>query len=672
MRFSLAMVVVGTTRADGCALRAARIAAARIVIAASAFAASDFARADGAASANRTIASPITAESRATIDDTPGPPESRADRDARMQWWRDARFGMFIHWGLYSVAAGEWKGQRVGGVGEWILLHGQIPLAEYETLLAHFDPVDFNAREWVAIAQQAGMKYIVITSKHHDGFCLWPSALTEWDVASTPFGRPRPGATKGRDPLGDLYEACEAAGIRLCLYHSIMDWHHPDYLPRRSWDDRPASAADFDRYRAHLRGQLKELLERYPNIGVLWFDGEWEQTWTHEDGRSLDDFVRSLKPSIIVNNRIDKGRAGMSGITQGDHFRGDFGTPEQEVPATGLPEGVDWESCMTMNDTWGFKLDDRNWKSTEQLLGTLIDVASKGGNFLLNVGPDGRGRIPRESVERLIAMGRWLTPRMEAIEGTRASPLGALPWGRCTQRQLEGGNTRLYFFVEKWPADNQLRIRSLANEVSRAFVLGDARDPMVAVQQVHDGLEVDLSRVERSVPATVIAIDLVGAPRFRPRAAIMPPPPMAPQPGVRAVAIQRDGINRLADLNDGVVVDRFVARTFSLERRPRDEHFGLRFDGYIEVPAEGVYTFALQSDDGARLRIGDEVVIDDDGLHERRTATGTITLAKGWHRIRLDYFNAGGEKALELRWKGPAAEMTELAEVPVTALRWAP
>lgn len=691
MRCLHATAVAGTTRADR-ACAGARLAALAVSLASIASSHADAAsihveatsihadaaliHADAASSAAQAPILPLVgSESRAGDDESvteSSVRESHAAREARMRWWREARFGMFIHWGLYSVAAGEWNGRRVGGVGEWIMLHGKIPLAEYETLLERFDPVDFDARAWVAVAQRAGMRYIVITSKHHDGFCLWPSALTQWDIAATPFGRPGPDAPKGRDPLGELYAACEAAGVRLCLYHSIMDWHHPDYLPRRAWDERPVDEADFDRYKEHLRGQLKELLERYPNVGVIWFDGEWEESWTHDDGRELDDFVRSLKPSIIVNNRVDKGRAGMSGITRGSHFRGDFGTPEQEVPASGLPEGVDWESCMTMNDTWGFKADDQNWKSPEELIRTLIDVVSKGGNFLLNVGPDGRGRIPSASVERLAAVGAWLGPRREAIDGTRASPLGALPWGRCTQRALEGGGTRLYFFVERWPSDGRLRVRGLANEVNRAFVLGDEREPSLVARQGHDGLEIDLSRVERSVPFTVVAVDLHGAPRLRPRAALLPPPEMAPDPGLRVLAIERDGIRRLADLDDGAVVERFVAPTVSIERRPRDEHFGLRFSGFIDVPAEGTYTFSLDSDDGARLRIGDEMVIDDDGLHQRRTVTGIVTLAKGWHRIRVDYFNAGGEMALRLEWSGPGLGMAESTEVPTAALRWAP
>lgn len=350
-----------------------------------------------------------------------------------MTWFREARFGMFIHWGLYAVAGGVWKGKDANGVGEWLLTNAQIPVAEYEPLQQQFNPVKFSAKEWVKTAKDAGMRYIVITSKHHDGFCLWDSKLTDWDVMETPFKR---------DILKELASECQKQKVRLCFYHSIMDWHHPDYLPRRGWDKRPTAEANFNRYIEYMKGQLKELLTGYGPIGIAWFDGEWEGTWTHEKGKDLYQFVRSLQPNIIVNNRVDKGRQGMAGMTKGD-FAGDYGTPEQEIPANGFGEGVDWESCMTLNDTWGFKFKDTHWKSTETLLRNLIDCASKGGNYLLNVGPTPEGTFPQPIVERLGQMGHWLKANGEAIYGTKASPfVRPLPWGRVTQK----GN-KLYLHV---------------------------------------------------------------------------------------------------------------------------------------------------------------------------------------------------------------------------------
>jgi alpha-L-fucosidase len=348
-----------------------------------------------------------------------------SDLDQRLAWWREARFGMFIHWGLYAIPAGEWNGQNYPGASEWLMLTAKIKPSEYAPLRPQFNPVQYDAREWVRIAKDAGMKYIVITSKHHDGFALWHTKQNDWHIGNTPFKR---------DALKELVVACKEAGIKLCFYHSIMDWTHPDYLPRRPWDDRAAREANFERYVEFMKAQLAELLNGdYGDIGILWFDGEWEDTWTHERGKDLYAYVRSLQPNIIINNRVDKGRDGMAGLTQGD-FMGDYGTPEQEIPPNGLP-GIDWESCMTMNDSWGFHKNDHNWKSALTLIQQLIDCASKGGNYLLNVGPDDLGRIPAASVERLRAVGDWTRKYGDSIYGSHAGPFERpLRWGRVTSK----------------------------------------------------------------------------------------------------------------------------------------------------------------------------------------------------------------------------------------------
>lgn len=314
--------------------------------------------------------------------------ESPRAKDARMQWWRDAGFGMFIHWGPYAVPAGYYKGEPVAGVGEWIMSSAQIPVKEYEVFAHEFNPVDFDAEAWVKTAKQAGMKYIVITSKHHDGFCLWDSKVTSYDFKDfTSFQR---------DPLKELADACRKEGIVLCFYHSIMDWHHPQ-----------AKGEAFAEYREnYLKPQLKELLTNYGPIGVLWFDGEWIEEWTEEQGRDLYNYLRNIQPDLIINNRVGKGRNGMQGMNKAGEFVGDFGTPEQEILTSA--SNLDWEACMTMNDTWGYKKDDHNWKSTNDLIRNLVDVAAKGGNYLLNIGPDARGIIPAESVKRLKEIGQWM------------------------------------------------------------------------------------------------------------------------------------------------------------------------------------------------------------------------------------------------------------------------
>jgi alpha-L-fucosidase len=400
----------------------------------------------------------------ARLDSPQAGPAQAMTKDERMAWWRDARFGMFIHWGVYSVPAGTYKGQRVDGIGEWIMHHGQIPVEEYEKFAAGFNPIGFNADEWVRLAKSAGMKYIVITSKHHDGFCLWDSQVTNWDIMdATPFKR---------DILQELAAACQKHGIRLCFYHSIMDWHHPDaqapFYP--NYNDTEKSNPNFDRYvENYLKPQIAELLTNYGPIGVLWFDGEWIKDWTELKGKAMYEYVRSLQPAIIINNRVGKGRKGMEGLSASEEDAGDFGTPEQQVPATGLP-GVDWETCMTMNDTWGYKAYDENWKSSETLIRTLVDVASKGGNFLLNVGPMPEGLIPRESVRRLQDMGQWMKVNHESIYGTTASPLGRPDWGRCTAQ----GN-KLYLHVFDWPAKGRLKVALRRGDVNKAYLLADKR-----------------------------------------------------------------------------------------------------------------------------------------------------------------------------------------------------
>ncbi len=394
--------------------------------------------------------------------------ESAAEKAARMAWFQEARFGMFIHWGLYAIPAGEWKGQEIPGIGEWIMNRAKIPLVEYRQLVHQFNPTRYDPVEWVRIAKRAGMRYIVITSKHHDGFCLWDSKETDYDVASTPYGR---------DVLKPLAEAARAAGLRMCFYYSIMDWQHPNYEPLPAWDrDRPGHRPDMDAYVRYMKAQLKELIEGYGPLGILWFDGEWEPTWTHERGVDLYNYVRSLQPTIIVNNRVDKGRKGMAGMTEEGDFVGDYGTPEQEVPSRGFPEGVYWESCMTINDTWGYKKNDHNWKSATTLIRTLVDVVSKGGNLLLNVGPKADGTFPDEIVERLDAVGRWMDVNGESIYGTTATPFARLRQ-RCTKR-----DGRLYVHVFEQPASGAVVLHGLTNQVRGARWLANGT-PLRVVQR---------------------------------------------------------------------------------------------------------------------------------------------------------------------------------------------
>jgi alpha-L-fucosidase len=417
-----------------------------------------------------------------------------------MKWWREARFGMFIHWGLYAVPAGEYKGQRSTNIGEWIMEWANIPRAEYEKFAPQFNPVKFNAAEWVHIAKNAGMKYIVITSKHHDGFSMYDSHVSHYDIVdSTPYHK---------DPIKALALEAKKQGLKFCFYYSILDWHHPS-----AYVDAPGkdpTAGNFktkmkpggkEEYVAYMKAQLRELIMTY-NPAVLWFDGEWQDWWTEEDGEDLYRYVRGLKPDIIINNRVGKGRQGMQGMSKGDReYVGDFGTPEQQIPANGL-SGVDWESCMTMNDTWGFKYYDDKWKSPETIIRNLIDIASKGGNYLLNVGPTSEGLIPQPSVERLAAVGNWMKANGEAIYGTTASPFPAqLAFGRATSKP-----GRVFLHVFDWPADGNLHVPAWGKTVKKAYLLANRKS---ALKFTEDSDRISI-RVPSAAPdpvATVIVLE---------------------------------------------------------------------------------------------------------------------------------------------------------------------
>jgi len=429
--------------------------------------------------------------------------ETKAEHDRRMRWWREARFGMFIHWGLYCVPAGEYKGKTANQTAEWIMSWANIPRAEYEQFLPQFNPVKFNAAEWVRTAKSAGMKYIVITSKHHEGFAMYHSKVSKYNIVdATPFHR---------DPMKELSAECKKQGIKFCFYYSIMDWHHPSqYVDAKGKDPtagdggnkiRPEQKAEYITY---MKAQLKELVTGY-DPAVLWFDGEWISWWTPEDGVDLYNYVRSLKPDIIINNRVGKSRKGMEGMSKDEEQVGDFGTPEQQIPANGLP-GVDWESCMTMNDTWGYGARDNNWKSAQTIIRNLVDIASKGGNYLLNVGPTSEGLIPQPSVERLAEVGKWMKVNGEAIYGTSASPFSSgLPYGRAT---IKGGN--VYIHVFDWPSDGKLHVPDFGRPVKGAYLIQAPANHLSVSQDEGGGTTIDVPRQAPDQIATVVVLETAG------------------------------------------------------------------------------------------------------------------------------------------------------------------
>ena len=319
--------------------------------------------------------------------------ESEDDFEHRMEWFVDAKYGMFIHFGLYSQLGGVWKGKEIANYAEWIQAWADIVPQEYAMLTHTFNPKNFDADFIAKTAKAAGMKYIVITTKHHEGFCLWDSKYTNYDVASTPFKR---------DILAELSAACRKYGLKFGTYYSIIDWHHPSQERNSDgdegwgwWGEVRMKTKRKGEYVAYMKNQIKELIENYDS-DILWFDGDWVHWWDMETGTDLYQYSRELKPEIIINNRVSK-RA---------DFKKDFGTPEQQHPGESLK--YYWEACYTMNHSWGFKANDNEWKTPQTVFDKLMDINTKGGNLLLNIGPDGNGEVPKESVNILLEVGEML------------------------------------------------------------------------------------------------------------------------------------------------------------------------------------------------------------------------------------------------------------------------
>lgn len=328
-----------------------------------------------------------------------------------LEMWRSLRFGMFIHWGPVSL-----KGTEIG----WSRGR-EVPFEEYDQLYKEFNPEKFDAREWVSLVKKSGMKYLIVVSKHHDGFVMWDSQTTDYDIMSTPYAR---------DILSELSRECERQGILFGTYYSICDWRHPDYPIEFNRKERK-KGADMAQYIQYMKAQLKELVENY-HTRILWFDGEWEDPWTHEMGMDLYEYVRSLDDEILINNRVDKGRRGMEGVSESNRFAGDFATPEQQVGRFDIL--TPWESCITICTQWAWKPDDI-LKSKEECIETLVKTAGGDGNLLLNVGPKPDGTIEQRQVDRLIEIGEWLSRYENTIYATRGGPITPHSWGVCTQTE---------------------------------------------------------------------------------------------------------------------------------------------------------------------------------------------------------------------------------------------
>ncbi|HLP76082.1 MAG TPA: alpha-L-fucosidase [Candidatus Paceibacterota bacterium] len=435
--------------------------------------------------------------------------ESKEQRDARMKWWREARFGMFIHWGVYSVPAGVYHGTNIGGLGEWIQNRAKIPSAEYRTYVDRFNPTNFNADAIAKLAKDAGMKYIVITSKHHDGFAMFKSSDPFNIVDATPFKR---------DVIRELAEATRKQGLRFGVYYSqAQDWNHPggDVQGASRWE--PTMEGSFDDYLQKVAiPQVKELMTNI-KPEVLWWDTPG-RIMTPERAKPLHDLL-ALQPGIIWNNRLGGG------------YKGDTETPEGFIPATGYPGGRDWETCMTINGTWGYKSTDNNHKSAETLIRNLIDIASKGGNYLLNIGPTAEGVVPQPHVERLEAMGRWLKVNGEAIYATGPNPFPRIStnapsadepsrrsrtpvvWDwRATSKLNPDGSGKIYLHIMQWPADGKFSISSTYKaQLVRAYLLANPETPVdgsVRTEGSQTTFELALPAQEPDQVASVVCLEV--------------------------------------------------------------------------------------------------------------------------------------------------------------------
>lgn len=421
---------------------------------------------------------------------TPTPPpsaaikETPAQYEARVHWLREARFGMFIHWGVYAVTSGEWKGKYYTSGGEWIERIGKISIADYKALGKDFTASKYDPNAWADMARDAGMKYVVITAKHHDGFALYDSQVSDWNSVKASAAK--------RDLLAPLAEAVRADGLKFCLYYSqSQDWTNPgggNYGDDPKWD--PAQNGDYDKYLQKIAlPQVREILTRF-HPAVLWWDTPVSMTPAR--AKPFADLLRET-PDILSNSRLGGG------------YGGDTGNAEQGVPSRFSGGGKLLEVCMTINGTWGYKEKDQDWKSTRQLLHVLTDTASKGGNLLLNVGPTAEGEFPPATVDRLQAIGRWMKVNGEAIYATDAGPFPRpLPWGRTTQKQTADGSTTLYLHVWNWPEDGKLLLAPLQEKPVSGRLL--ATGAPVSAVSTPAGLVVTLPGHAPDADVSVVAL----------------------------------------------------------------------------------------------------------------------------------------------------------------------
>ena len=617
--------------------------------------------------------------------------------------WQKDRFGMFIHWGLYSLLSGEWNGERITFVHEWMMNFKKIPVNDYRAVASRFNPTQYNADDFVTIAKNAGMKYIVITSKHHEGFALFKSADPFNVVDATPFKR---------DIVAELAKACRKQGLKFGVYYSQgQDWCHAGggmYCPH--WDSIQSSKT-MDQYIDEVAvPQVKELLTAY-NPDIIWWDTPAEITPARAEKFLA---VTNKYPKLIMNNRLC------------DKMDNDFQTPEGYVPATGIP-GKKWESCIPMYDNWGYNKFDHNCKTPDVIIATLSEIVSKGGNYLLNVGPTPEGLIPQPSIDCLKEVGEWMKLNGEVIYGTTASPFANLKWGKATQK-VTGKTRKIYLNVFDWPADGKLVITGLENKILKAYPLAKPA-MLLSVKTKQPDHILDVSKVAKGKYSTVIVIEISGKPvvneapvvtsecsvytakvafdiscntpngiihyttdgteptvkspvatakimlepqgnlvvKARTYVKGLPVSDIAekafkkekPIPAIEVSNLQQ-GLSyklylgnwtKLPDFSQLTPVKTGIVDSLDLSPKLQPLYYGFVFNGYINVPETNVYTFFLTSDDGSKMIIDDTKVLDNDGAHGMDEKMLEVPLAAGYHKIAIQYFQNGGGDGLKLEWK---------------------
>ncbi|EKN65232.1 alpha-L-fucosidase [Neobacillus bataviensis LMG 21833] len=421
-------------------------------------------------------------------------------REDRVKWFMQDRFGLFIHWGLYSIPAR----------GEWLRANEKISIEEYQPFFEEFNPVHYNPREWAKAAKAAGQQYAVLTAKHHDGFCLFDSQLTDYKATNTPAGR---------DLIKEYIEAFRAEGLKVGLYYSIIDWHHPDfpkygdrYHPMRDNEEFQGEDTHFSNYVAYMHGQVKELLTNYGKIDILWFDFSYDDmTGEKWEAAKLVNMIRSMQPDVLIDNRL----GGNIRLAEPEVYAGDFYSPEQIIPPGGIVnranQPIPWEACITLNDHWGYHAKDLNYKSPKQVIRTLVECVSKGGNLLLNVGPNAKGEIPEQSLAILQVVGKWMRQNGDSIYGCTSSDLPKPEWGRYTQI----GN---YLYAHVYDRGiGPIYFQGLKGRIKKARLLADGSElhvetPWMAEQysDIENGAFIDLSgAVLPDEMDTVIELELL-------------------------------------------------------------------------------------------------------------------------------------------------------------------